>query len=370
MTAVRDEAIAIYGRSLPSDSKNDVESLLRIATSIYTCMSSNSSVSSSETNQSQKGESPDAIAETVAASASQTPETTETPETAETAETAETPETSETSKTPATSEDSPSEPSENEDSSTESTPPVDPNAQVRFKTEEDGRLLLILPPESDKKEENAPVAVTWNEICQQLQHRLNAGDRFWQANTSVNLLAFDRLLDARQLQTISEALADAKLQLARIYTTRRQTAVAAATAGYSVEQKAMPSAFQAGTSAEGKALADPLYLETTVRSGLEIRHPGHIIVNGDVNPGGTLIADGDILVWGRLRGIAHAGANGNHRASIMALEMEPTQIRIADFVARAPETPSQFYPEVAYVSPQGIRIARAVDFSKAQFLSQ
>jgi septum site-determining protein MinC len=53
----------------------------------------------------------------------------------------------------------------------------------------------------------------------------------------------------------------------------------------------------------------------------------------------------------------------------MALQMEPTQLRIADAVARAPETPpAQFYPEVAYVTPDGIRIARAADFSKTNFL--
>jgi septum site-determining protein MinC len=51
----------------------------------------------------------------------------------------------------------------------------------------------------------------------------------------------------------------------------------------------------------------------------------------------------------------------------MSLQMEPTQLRIADAVARAPEKlPMQFYPEVAYVTPQGIRIARASDFSKIQ----
>ncbi|HEY9897169.1 MAG TPA: septum site-determining protein MinC, partial [Candidatus Sericytochromatia bacterium] len=79
-----------------------------------------------------------------------------------------------------------------------------------------------------------------------------------------------------------------------------------------------------------------------------------------------VVADGDILVWGRLRGVAHAGARGNNRCLIMAMQMEPTQLRIADFVARPPETPpAQYYPEVAYVTPERtIRIARAVDFHR------
>jgi septum site-determining protein MinC len=106
-------------------------------------------------------------------------------------------------------------------------------------------------------------------------------------------------------------------------------------------------------------------LQITVRSGVEIRHPGTIVILGDLNPGGEVVAAGDIFVWGRLRGVAHAGANGNRNCRIMALQMEPTQLRIADAVARAPGTPpTQFYPEVAYVTPEGIRIARATDFSK------
>jgi septum site-determining protein MinC len=96
-----------------------------------------------------------------------------------------------------------------------------------------------------------------------------------------------------------------------------------------------------------------------------------VVLMGDVNPGGVIVADGDILIWGRLRGLAHAGAGGKTECVIMALQMEPTQIRIGDFLARAPEPPpGQLYPEVAYVSAQGIRITRAADFSRTQLLSK
>ncbi|MCY7272736.1 MAG: septum site-determining protein MinC, partial [Phormidesmis sp. CAN_BIN44] len=176
----------------------------------------------------------------------------------------------------------------------------------------------------------------------------------------------DRLLDNRQLQAIADALTEAHLQLKRVFTSRRQTAVAAAAAGYSIEQQ--PSApvtplNQAQVEA-GQAMDEPLYLQMTLRSGTEIRHNGTVVVLGDLNPGSSVIAEGDILVWGRLRGVAHAGCKGNARCLIMALQLEPTQIRIADFVARAPETPpAQYHPEVAYVAPQGnIRIARATEF--------
>ncbi len=243
-----------------------------------------------------------------------------------------------------------------------STQEVSTNLQVRFKTE-DGKLLLLLPPDNGEME--SPTAMTWTEIWQQLKQRLKAGERFWQPKTEVQLVAFDRLLDTRQLQEIAEALLEVELQLTTVQTSRRQTAVAAVTVGYSVEQKSALTTLNKTPTEKVQSLAEPLYVQMTVRSGVEIRHPGTVILLGDLNPGGSVIADGDILVWGRLRGVVHAGAKGNSKSVIMSLQMEPTLIRIADRVARGPEKPpAQFYPEVAYVIDQGIRISRAVEFAK------
>lgn len=248
-------------------------------------------------------------------------------------------------------------------------PALDPDRelQVRFKSE-GGKLLLLLPPEGDGDDSNPAAIFNWTEVWQQLKQRLDAGERFWQPDTTVHLIARDRLLDVRQLQTIADALTEAQLQLKRVYTSRRQTAVAAATAGYSVEQQSSIAHINQSAQEAAQALAEPLYLETTLRSGADIRHNGTVVILGDVNPGSSVVAEGDILIWGRLRGVAHAGSKGNARCLILALQMEPTQLRIADFVARPPETPpAQYYPEVAYVTPQGhIRIAQATDFHRIQ----
>ncbi len=247
-------------------------------------------------------------------------------------------------------------------------PPLIKDFQVRFKSEA-GHLLLMLPSETEITDPPSPTALTWADLWQQLKQRLAGGDRFWQPGTVVHLIARDRLLDGRQLQAIADALSEVQLQLKRVSTSRRQTAVAAATAGYSVEQQVAVAHLSQPTPTPQSALADPLYIQTTVRSGVEIRHPGTIVVIGDINPGSSLIADGDIVVWGRLRGVAHAGASGNTQCRIMALQMEPTQLRIAESVARAPEKPpAQYYPEVAYVTSEGIRIARSTDFAKTQLL--
>ncbi len=221
-----------------------------------------------------------------------------------------------------------------------------------------GGVMLILPPEVD-----TPAAITFSELVEQLQQRLVAGDRFWESETPVHLVAQDRLLDGRQLQSLSKALHQGGLTLVRVITNRRQTAVVAASSGYSVEQQLPFRTLNA--SPEKETMLESLYLETTVRSGREINYPGTVVILGDVNAGGLIVAAGDILIWGKLKGTAHAGAKGNSKCRIMALEMQPTQLRIADAVARAPETPpQQYYPEVAYITPAGIRIARAVDFPK------
>jgi septum site-determining protein MinC len=88
----------------------------------------------------------------------------------------------------------------------------------------------------------------------------------------------------------------------------------------------------------------------TLRSGQSIRHPGDVIVIGDVNPGAEIVAGGHVLIWGRLRGTVHAGATGDENALICALDMSPTQLRIASHITRSPEERrSNPIPEVAAV---------------------
>ena len=82
-----------------------------------------------------------------------------------------------------------------------------------------------------------------------------------------------------------------------------------------------------------------------------MRHNGDVVVLGDINPGGQVVALGDIVVMGFLRGVVHAGASGDHSAVVAALRLRPTQLRISSYVARPPEGPGDYpeYPELAMV---------------------
>jgi septum site-determining protein MinC len=98
-----------------------------------------------------------------------------------------------------------------------------------------------------------------------------------------------------------------------------------------------------------------LILRETLRSGRSVRHAGPIIVIGDVNPGAELLADGPVIVWGKLRGLVHAGAAGDAGAVVCALDLDPTQLRIADKITVPPKGPRrQPVPEMAVIRDQNI----------------
>ncbi len=94
------------------------------------------------------------------------------------------------------------------------------------------------------------------------------------------------------------------------------------------------------------------FYKGTIRSGTLVSYDGNLVVIGDVNPGGEVIATGNVVIMGSLRGMVHAGADGNKDAVVAALSLQPTQLRIADVITRPPDTKQTkqgLLPEMAYV---------------------
>ena len=81
------------------------------------------------------------------------------------------------------------------------------------------------------------------------------------------------------------------------------------------------------------------FYKGNLRSGQVLETETSIIVIGDVNPGASVISKGNIIVLGALKGTVFAGATGNENAFVLALDMYPVQIRIADTIARSPDNP-------------------------------
>lgn len=96
-----------------------------------------------------------------------------------------------------------------------------------------------------------------------------------------------------------------------------------------------------------------LFVNKTVRSGTRIEFPGHIVVVGDVNPGAEIVAEGNIIVWGRVRGMVHAGSKGDRSAYICALDLSANQLRIADEVSAMLKPQKDPQPEVASINDEG-----------------
>jgi len=151
----------------------------------------------------------------------------------------------------------------------------------------------------------------------------------------------DLTLKAAELGLLRDQISERGLTLSTVLTTSTQTEQTAQTLGISTtiqnttsSQEQIPSLSSLTTSILGE---DAILIRRTLRSGNKIQYPGHVIVFGDVNPGAEIIAGGDVFVWGKLKGTVHAGASGNTNAVIGALELSPTQLRIADQIAIQPK---------------------------------
>lgn len=170
----------------------------------------------------------------------------------------------------------------------------------------------------------------------------------------------------RVAASLSALIADAAVMEAaeaeKIATQTTTETTAEAKAAPVESSYAGPGCEEASTTSTAKVetpqIPQVLYLKQNLRSGQSVTHKGHLVIFGDVNPGAEVVAEGDITVWGALRGIAHAGSNGNEKAEIRALRLHPIQLRIAHSIARSPDKPKSgaLVPETARVVNGQIRI--------------
>ncbi|GAB4443404.1 MAG: septum site-determining protein MinC [Anaerolineae bacterium] len=214
---------------------------------------------------------------------------------------------------------------------------------IAIKGIKDG-LLVSVEPDSP-----------WAEVIGDLAARIDEQAAFFQgARIAVNL--GERAVRSTGLFDLRNALAEREVSLWAVLSENAATVEAARLLGLETNLSAgrlqdAPPEFEElepiDTEFTGGA---GVLVKRTLRSGSAVRHAGHVVVIGDVNPGAEIVAGGDVVVWGRLRGMVHAGANGDERAVICALDLAPTQLRIASHIAIAPAEKSRNpKPEVAFV---------------------
>jgi|SRR6266508_2430286 septum site-determining protein MinC len=184
-------------------------------------------------------------------------------------------------------------------------------------------------------------SAAWPELLDALRGQLGQGANFFNGAQVVVDIG-ERALSEDQVAALLELMRQHGLRPESLASTARESRNAARAAGISARPLSRDVA-------ENEERGDAAFVQRTVRSGQIVRHYGHVTVLGDLNAGGEIIAGGNVIVWGRLRGTVHAGALGDRGALIGALELAPTQLRIADLIARPPEGHAGPLPELARV---------------------
>lgn len=194
----------------------------------------------------------------------------------------------------------------------------------------------------------------WQSVTDQLAARIDEQAEFYSgANITIEL--GERPVPKYELSSLKALLERRGLTLSLVRSesdTTQQSAASldVATANHVSMESPPPTAQETAPVNPEETGTHGVLFRRTLRSGRTIHSEGHAIVFGDVNPGAKVIAEGDIVVWGKLRGFVHAGAGGNASAIVCALEMSPSQLRIADFVVTSPPGKRKgITPEVALV---------------------
>jgi septum site-determining protein MinC len=153
----------------------------------------------------------------------------------------------------------------------------------------------------------------------------------------VALKVRDRPLTVEQLQSIGAAIQRAGMSLWAVEGSHPATHLAAGELGLETGLRERPS--KDGPPAEPLSHQDlpGIVVRRTLRAGQEVKYAGHVAIVGDVNPGAEVVAGGDIIVWGKLRGRVYAGALGDESAIVCALQLAPSQIRIGSHIAHSPD---------------------------------
>lgn len=171
-----------------------------------------------------------------------------------------------------------------------------------------------------------------------LTKRLEQSAGFFR-NGSVALDVGPRPVVEDELRQFAAVLTQFEMKLGVVRTSSERTFQAALATGMTATLESPEGApvAAAAPAATNTDAASYFVYRGYLRSGHRLRRKENILVIGDINPGAEVISEGDILVWGRLRGVVHAGAGGNRRAIVAALDLEPTQMRIADVTTIGPD---------------------------------
>lgn len=184
----------------------------------------------------------------------------------------------------------------------------------------------------------------WSDVTSRLTTLIDAQGSFFKG-AQVTLSLGPRDLRYQDLANVQQALAKREVALLAVLTESVETNGAALKLGLKTD---LTEIELQGNGVEVLPLRPPpidpeergtpgVLIKRTVRNGRTVHSEGHVVVLGDVNAGAVITAGGDVVVWGKLRGTVHAGVYGDEAAVVCALDLAPTQLRIAGYITISPE---------------------------------
>jgi septum site-determining protein MinC len=212
---------------------------------------------------------------------------------------------------------------------------MDDHAKVQIKGIREGLLITVCNDD-------------WPEAKAALQEQIKEQSEFLRGGRLI-LDVGNHVIHAAELGQLRDMLTDDGLALWAVLSNSQVTQQNAQLLGLATRINKPSPERTIHTIETALTGEEAVLVRRTLRSGYSIQHFGHVVVIGDINPGSEIIAGGDIVVWGRLRGMVHAGAEGNQEAVVCAMDLAPTQLRIADHIATTPKRRGEPQPEMARV---------------------
>lgn len=216
-------------------------------------------------------------------------------------------------------------------------------SMVQFKGIKDG-LLITLPDED------------WENQKKELLGQLNQKAGFFKG-AKVTLEVGSQKILAAEMGELRDKLSECGVTLWAVISnspvtdrTSQMLGLATKLASIKTERSAVPTP----KKRDGESA---ILMQRTLRSGAAIHYTGHITVVGDVNPGAEVEATGSVIVWGKLRGVVHAGIEGNKEAVICALDFNPLAVEIAGISCTLPvHDKNSSQPSIACLKDDSLHI--------------
>ncbi len=208
----------------------------------------------------------------------------------------------------------------------------------------------------------------FSDLAAELVRKLEDSDQFFAGVTDVTIVLDmgNQVFSNEECEELREILSDRfGLAISGVLSRSNKTQKAVEKIGWklkSYEQEGQKEQRQKREKRKRPAVRenDTILLRQTIRSGQSLWHSGNVVIVGDVNPGAEVVATGNIVIIGVLRGVAHAGAEGDASARIIGLNLRPIQLRIAEYIGRSPDLNLKMdnIPEEAFIRDGSIVIQK------------